>query len=392
MRSSLVLCLLWLGFPQDPLKQLSSTQKSDARMAVLGEGKAAEAAFAKVRSVGPLSKQAAEDFARKFVFPVAPQKAGVRKRTIKLGSAERDYTLRVPATYHPARPVPLILSLHGAGGNGEGEYSWMWAAEAERWPGLIACPSGQPPGGQWFPEQEEFLLAVYRDLQSSFNIDANRVYLGGFSNGGNGTWFHAQNHPWLFAAACPRGGGNPTGQLENLLHLGVYIIHGEKDATIPCDGDRRDAARLKELKYDVVYVEVPDGGHEPFHKETPKVLEFFTKHVRNPWVKKVKFSGRREGPDRIYWVEVTKPSGTARVSAEVTEGNRIALEVGGASEICLHLSDALVDLDKPVVVTLNGAEVHSGPVPRTLEAIVTDLRATRDPSASSSARLVLEVK
>lgn len=373
-----------------PLKELSSAQKASAREAILGEGKKYEAAIAKVREVGPLSKGAAEEFLKKLRFQHPAQKAGLRKVAVATRAGERSYTLSVPGGYSPARAWPLVISLHGAGGDGDGEYGWMWAGESKRWNGLIACPSGQPPGAQWFPEQEEFILAVYRDLTANFNVDANRVYIHGFSNGGNGAWYYAMSHPWLFAAACPRGGGNPDpSRLENLMHLGTYVIHGELDGTIPCASDRASAAKLKDLGYDVVYVEIPGGSHEPFQKETPKVLEYFQKHVRNPWVKKFVYASPDSRSVRAYWVEVTKASGTHRIEAEVLDGNRVSVRSRGADELVLHLSDALLDLDKPVIVSWNDSEAHNALVPRTLEAIVLDLRDDRDPGRACCARLRL---
>lgn len=149
---------------------------------------------------------------------------------------------------------------------------------------------------------------------------------------------------------------------------------------------------LKELGYDVVYVEIPGGPHEPFQKETPKVIEYFNKHVRNPWPKKFVYSIREAKPVRAYWVEVVKASGSVDLKAEVQEGNRISITCSGAEEIELRLCDDLADLDKPVTVALNGAEVHNAVVPRTLEAIVLDFRQGRDQNAAGCARLKMNPK
>jgi hypothetical protein len=136
-------------------------------------------------------------------------------------------------------------------------------------------------------------------------------------------------------------------------------------------------------------VEIPGGSHEPFQKETPKVLEYFQKHVRNPWVKKFVYASPDSRSVRAYWVEVTKASGTHRIEAEVLDGNRVSVRSRGADELVLHLSDALLDLDKPVIVSWNDSEAHNALVPRTLEAIVLDLRDDRDPGRACCARLRL---
>jgi hypothetical protein len=383
----------WAQDAKAPLKQLTSGQKSSARDAIVGEGKVQEAGLAKVREVGPLSKAAVEDFLKKFAFPFAAQKPGVGKRDLSFKGATRDYTLYVPKTYNPAKAVPLIISLHGAGGTGDGDFKWIWSSDSQNWNGLIACPSGQPAGEQWF-KQEEFVFAVLADIRSKFNVDTNCVYITGFSNGGNGAWHFATVYPGLFAAACPRGGGNrwPFEMLGNLRDLGIYLIHGENDTTIPSKDDAENAAKLKEMGFDIVYAQVAGGKHDPYVRENPKVIEYFNKHKRNPWVKKITFVALEGPPTNVYWITVAKPSGELRVEADVQEGNKIAVTVSGTPEVCLHLSDALVDLDKPVVVTLNGTEVHNGPVERKLETLVTDLREWRDVNSAGCVKLAFEVK
>ncbi|MFH1227783.1 MAG: hypothetical protein V1701_07760 [Planctomycetota bacterium] len=378
---------------QEPVvKSLSSAQKDDAKKAVLCEDSSFEAAMANVRKVGPLSKNAADDFLKKFTYPYPTQKTGITKRTVDIKLGQRSYALFVPASYVPAKSWPLIISFHGAGGNGEGVYNWIWSAHSGKWNGFIACPSGEPPGSQWFPEQEEFIMAVYKDVSKNFNINTNRVYLDGFSNGGNGVWFYGISFPWLFGAICPRSGACSTSDaLKNLLNVGTYITHGDQDSIIPCTYDRQAAQKLKELGYEVFYLEVPGGDHSPFNDETPNIMEYFNKHPRNPWAEKVIFSSHKANPTRVYWIEVTKASGRFSLEGEVQAGNKIVITYQGTEEIIVNLSDALVDMEKPVQIMLNEKKVHNEIVPRSLEALVTDLRQNRDINAAACARLKFSV-
>jgi hypothetical protein len=55
----------------------------------------------------------------------------------------------------------------------------------------------------------------------------------------------------------------------------------------------------------------------------------------------------------------------------------------------LRLVDGLVDLDRPVTVTVNGRQVHAGPVPRRAEAMRRCLEERADPEAVATACLVL---
>jgi predicted esterase len=363
---------------EEPVKRLTADQMKAVRAAALGDAKALD----KIAKVGPLTKEAAAAVEDKVLraWPFKGMGGGTERIDLEIGGRKLEYALRVPKGYSPKKAWPLIVSLHGAGGNGPGELSFIWGGQLSDWKGFIAAPSGQPPGAQWFPEQEPFVLGMIRDVMERASIDSNRIYVHGFSNGGNGAWFYAEQHPGLFAAMCTRGGGNPSPNLlPNLLHLPAYIIHGENDPVIQVDSDRRDAAALEKMGYTVAYTEVKGGSHQPFNEENPKVLDFFVKHPRDPWAKKlVLLTPGRGETFRNRWIEVPANAG-GRIEAEVKDGN--VVEIQGTSRAVLWLSDALLDLDAEIVVRLGGAEAFRGKVERRLTTLVDDLRARMDRQA-----------
>ena len=65
-------------------------------------------------------------------------------------------------------------------------------------------------------------------------------------------------------------------------------------------------------------------------------------------------------------------------------------EARGVNRLRLRLSDALLDLDRPVVVEWAGKAVFKGHVPRTRAAIVRSLEERADPSTIATAELVLD--
>ena len=61
------------------------------------------------------------------------------------------------------------------------------------------------------------------------NVDPNKVYLMGFSAGGDGTYSLSERLPYLFAACSPQA-GHPNGiNTVNLCNLPTYLAAGEKD-------------------------------------------------------------------------------------------------------------------------------------------------------------------
>ncbi|MHC4860530.1 MAG: hypothetical protein ACYTDY_10610, partial [Planctomycetota bacterium] len=149
--------------------------------------------------------------------------------------------------------------------------------------------------------------------------------------------------------------------------------------------DRQSAKKLEELGYEVVYKEKKGGGHVPNNDENPEIFEFFTKHPRDPWAKKLVFLVRGKKTFENLWLEVPVEREGTRVEAEVKEGN--VIEIKGTSRARLRLSDALVDLDQEIVVSLDGKEAFRGKVERRLTDLVTDLRERFDRAAPAWALL-----
>lgn len=107
---------------------------------------------------------------------------------------EREYLLYVPNSYDPAKPTPLVISIHAAA---------LWPAtqrEASHWNKvadehgfIVVYPSGTGilPSRIWLLEPDAELSANVRfiselidTLEAAYNIDPTRIYVNGFSNGG----------------------------------------------------------------------------------------------------------------------------------------------------------------------------------------------------------------
>jgi len=391
------------------LATFASSQRSVFHVACFGTEKDREKARQGIAAWGPLSKKAAGEL-RKFVateWPSPPQPGGWKGKATATGGmreldvpglGKREYYLSLPPQpYTPTRASPVLLSLHGAGGNGKGEYQWCWAKWAKQWPGFIACPSGEPAGQQWFKDgtfgedQQPFVMALLADLRKNFAVDDDRILIHGFSNGGNASWYYAMHYPSLFAGMVTRGGSPcSTKWFENLLHVPSYIVHGDKDSVIGAEDDRKAAAKLKNLAYDVTYKELP-GGHNPFLNDTnPEIVTWLGKQKRKAYPLKIAFKTADVRASRAYWVEITDRVGKgAEVNAEVKE-NRIELTVRGVKEIVLWLSDDLVDLEQPVTVVCGGKTLHEALVPRAAADLLAWLDATGDRAAAPVVRLALK--
>ncbi|GAB3870966.1 alpha/beta hydrolase family esterase [Dactylosporangium cerinum] len=140
--------------------------------------------------------------------------------TVTLGDKERTFLLHVPASYDPARTVPVVVALHYRPGSGTAmrELTGLDAkADAEGF--LVAYPEGV--GGQFnafgccgAQDDVGFVKAVAGRLVENWHADAGRIFLAGVSNGGDLSFRTAVEAPGVFAAIGVVSGGFAGGRTE----------------------------------------------------------------------------------------------------------------------------------------------------------------------------------
>lgn len=124
-----------------------------------------------------------------------PNRGTALRQSLVTSGVARDYLLYLPPNYDPARPTPLVISLHAA-------MSWpssqmhfsQWNRVADRHGFLVVYPAGTGTGPKtWFMEGREdpahmpdilFLSALIDRLEATYPIDRRRIYVDGLSNGG----------------------------------------------------------------------------------------------------------------------------------------------------------------------------------------------------------------
>ncbi len=110
----------------------------------------------------------------------------------------RSFDVYVPPGYEPAKAAPLVLMLHGRGNSGFGMAALTrMNAVADKHGFVVAYPESQVAGNGWnyyervpgvTPRSHVSDLAFFRRLVArlglDLNLDAKRLYIAGFSNGG----------------------------------------------------------------------------------------------------------------------------------------------------------------------------------------------------------------
>src|SRR3954468_11187921 len=160
----------------------------------------------------------------------------------------REYILHVPRRYDPARPTPLVISMHGA-------MNWPsfqmaltnWNALADERGFIVVYPAGTGGGPKvWrmsgLQTQRRaapdivFISELIDALAASYNIDRARVYANGLSNGGGMTYALSCTLADRIAAFGPVASA-VTDQLDWCsTPAPVVAFHGTDDRFTPYGG------------------------------------------------------------------------------------------------------------------------------------------------------------
>lgn len=316
--------------------------------------------------------------------------------------ARQGYAIYIPPEYDPSRPWPMLVMLHGGSSLGNlflgvvlgNNMDWerynqhLYDDYTPRWlPDMIVvAPDGVgQPIWRWMGEQD--VLEVIEDVRRHYNVDENRIVLGGLSNGGMGAYSIGTRHAWMFShvqaiAGAPSWvqytGGRPTrAEMHELVRVsGLHLIenttntdfrfyHGTQDP-----GPMRPAfvralteqmerlglspqARWYERGHDLLYIVHRHG------RIYPELAEM----VRNPNPSEVRIVTGDYRANRQHWVSVTRieryPE-LARVHAKAEAGS-LSAETDNVIEVAFDLRDAPLGDGENVRVELDGAEVYAGP-------------------------------
>lgn len=170
--------------------------------------------------------------------------------TILSGGLTREYRLYVPAAYNAATPAPLLFNLHGYGSNNlEQDFYGNFKQIADTANFIIAMPNGtlDNQGKRYWNnfiidsgvDDVAFISNLLDTLRTIYNIDLDRVYSTGMSNGGFMSYELAAKLNNRIAAIASVTGDMITPKLNALnpaRPVPVMEIHGTADAVVPYNG------------------------------------------------------------------------------------------------------------------------------------------------------------
>lgn len=172
---------------------------------------------------------------------------------IEVGGEIRSYRVHAPSDGGDA-PRAMVVLLHGIGRNAQSfEAKTGMNAIADREGFVTVYPDGTPILGMdrfrawntpnwgiFHPargrDDVRFLSSLIEEVQKNYNIDPNKIYIAGFSNGGMLAQYFATEAPDKVAAIATVGSSLTGKERVPTAPVSVLDVHGTADPVVPYRG------------------------------------------------------------------------------------------------------------------------------------------------------------
>jgi len=298
----------------------------------------------------------------------------------------------------------LFISMHGGGNAAPAVNDQQWNNQIGLYSpkdSLYIAP--RAPTDTWNLWHEAHIDPLFArliaDAIALADVDPNRVYVMGYSAGGDGVYQLAPRMADSWAAASMMAGHPNDASPLGLRNIGFTIHVGALD-----NGYNRNKVALEwSDKLDQLQKDDPGGyvhevrlhpnmGHW-MNREDADAVDWMAKFTRNPIPDKVVWKQSSVTHDGFYWLAL--PAGEAKggqLAVVSRKKQSIAIEkIEGIGHLQIMLNDAMLDLDKPVVISMNGKELFNGVPPRTVAHLHHTLAERADPALTFPAVVLVEL-
>lgn len=245
----------------------------------------------------------------------------------------RPYYLYIPESYNFLKKSPLIVYLHGGVGREEiiddedfreyiNENPFVELAEKNNY--ILLFPTGQIDALWWDSVGVANILTQIYTTKKYFNIDDNKVFMTGFSDGASGSFFFAMCHPTTFTGFIPLNGHPGVGSIDggihtyfiNLFNSPLHVINTDLDPLYP-------GYKIKDMLdvainagADLIY-KIYIGICHSFdyaEAEMPIIEKFINYHSRITSKPHIKWECADQVRGRCFWISIDKIDSTGHES------------------------------------------------------------------------------
>jgi len=306
----------------------------------------------------------------------------------------------------PSGGRSLFISLHGGGGAPKQLNDAQWNNQVKLGrnyrpeEGLYVAPRAPTDAWDLWHQAhiDDFFARLVEDFVALQGVDPNRVYVMGYSAGGDGVYQITPRTADRWAAAAMMAGhpneASPLG-LRNVpfaIQVGANDTAYKRNAVAAEWGHRLDALHHADPEGYIHFTELHAGKGHWMDLEDRKAIPWMAQFTRNPLPPKVVWLQDDVTHTNFYWL--------ARPMAEVKAGQLLMAERAGqvitltstqVETVTVLLNDELLDLDQPVVVVANGEMLFSNRVHRTIADLARTLAGRGDRDLAFSAHVAVKL-
>jgi len=233
------------------------------------------------------------------------------------------YYIYIPENYDAKKRTPLIIYLHGgiSRPNFPEEFDkyveenhLLKFAKQENW--LMLFPEANMQTLWWELSGMENLFDQLHSMKNSYNLDDDRIFLTGFSDGASGTFQFALSKPDNFASFYPQNGNMSVGNaaaknsifLPNFRNRFLKVINTDNDGLYPAEQMRKLCKISLEAGANLLYSEYWGIGHRPdyWEQEYPILIDLMKTHPRNIFNSHLYWECNDIEYGKCDWIEITE--------------------------------------------------------------------------------------
>jgi hypothetical protein len=379
--------------PVPPLAALSAwlQQPPDGRPVI------ADAPFARVALSRADAERAAqllwEDHAAKIRATRTPE---MMAKVIVLDGLRMRFEMM---SFGDSSPVPtggrsLFLSMHGGGGAPTAVNDSQWKNQIRLGrgyapkEGIYLAP--RAPSDTWDlwhqAHIDRFFARLIENLVVLNQVNPDRVYLMGYSAGGDGAYQVGPRMADRWAAVAMMAGHPNEASPLGLRNLPFAIQVGANDSaykrnTVAAEWGRKldDLQKSDPAGY-IHFTELHAGKGHWMDLDDRKAIPWMEKYSRNPIPEKVVWRQDDVTHDQFYWLAVDAGSAKAEQEIEAErKGNEITVRAKGIGNVRIRLNDAMLNLDQPVTIRSGDTVLFQGKCDRTILNLMQTLQEKGDP-------------
>jgi poly(3-hydroxybutyrate) depolymerase len=295
-------------------------------------------------------------------------------KSITLNGVTMKFEARVIGKTPPGGR-PLFISMHGGGGAPAQVNDQQWRNQINLYSppdSLYIAP--RAPGDTWDLWHQSHIDPLFdRLIENAIlfeSVNPERIYLMGYSAGGDGVYQLAPRLADRFAAAAMMAGhpneAQPLG-LRNLpftIHMGANDGAFNRNAVARQWGERLESLRSADPSGYIHLVKIHEGKGHWMDRQDAVAVDWMLQHTRVALPDRVVWLQDDVTHSRLYWLAAPPEERKAGVivAARLAPDNTIQIEDSTtASSVIILLHDEAANLDQPVRVVWSGRTISASP-------------------------------